>query len=314
MEAVHTPVLLEETLYYLAPRKEGELMVDATLGEGGHSDAFLRRFPGLSIAGVDADEEIQKRARERLAEFTGRVRFYKRWSQEFFSDYPPELEAPDTILFDLGISLFHYETSGRGFSFLKDEYLDMRLDTSRGKTAADLLASLSEKDMADLFYTNAGERYSRRIAGAICAVRKRSPITTTAALAHIVAGAVPAKYRHFPIHPATKTFQSIRMAINNEADNLPALLEGALQKLKTGGRLGVISFHSGEDRTVKHFFREKSRFASPDAPICKNGGYRVTILTRKPVAAGREECRNNPPSRSAKLRVVEKIHDTGVEP
>jgi 16S rRNA (cytosine1402-N4)-methyltransferase len=323
-------VLLEETLRYLAPRTEGELMVDATAGEGGHSEAFLRRFPGLRIAAVDADGEIQERAKKRLAPFGGRVRFFTRWAGEFFEDYPGDLEKPDTILFDLGVSLYHYEASGRGFSFLRDEYLDMRIDTTRGKTAADLIAALSEKDLADIFYHNAGERYSRRIARAIHAAKKRSPVVSAAALANIVAAAVPASYRRLPLHPATRTFQALRMAVNHEGETLPALLESALERLKTGGRLGVISFHSGEDRRVKHFLRERSRAGTaaimPDRPAYEgprktpigrnegflNPGYSVNILTRKPLAAGREERRTNPPSRSAKFRAAEKTLDTGV--
>ena len=328
MEVIHTPVLLEETIHYLAPRAPGELMIDATLGEGGHSAAFLERFPELYIAGIDADGEIQARARERLAPFGQRIRLYKRWADDFFTDYPVDLPFPDTILFDLGISLFHYEGSGRGFSFMRDEYLDMRLDTSSGKTAADLIASLSEKDFADLLYNNAGERFSRRIASAVHSAKKQNPITSTTALAELVAASVPASYRHGSIHPATRTFQALRMAVNNEADNLPSMLEKALEKLKIGGRMGVISFHSGEDRKVKNFFREKSRDCTqpdmttgrgharlsiqPDAPISRSVGIcPVKILTRKPISAGDEECRKNPPSRSAKFRAVEKI-DTGV--
>ena len=314
MEAIHTPVLLEETIHFLAPRKPGELMIDATLGEGGHSRAFLERFPSLRIAGVDADGDIQERARKRLLPFADRVIFYKRWAGEFFSDYPAALSSPDTILFDLGISLYHYEGSGRGFSFSKDEYLDMRLDTSRGKTAAELIAGLSEKDFADLLYNNAGERFSRRIAAAVHNAKKHSPVTGTAALAELVFTAVPVSYRHGPIHPATRTFQALRIAVNNEGENLPFMLEKALESLKIGGRMGVISFHSGEDRTVKHFFRKKERdcILASDTPIPRYEGIcSVKILTRKPVSAGEEECRKNPPSRSAKFRVVEKI-DSGV--
>ena len=306
--------MLEETIHYLAPRSPGELMIDATLGEGGHSAAFLERFPSLCIAGVDADENIQARARDRLAPFGKRISFYKSWAGEFFSNYPVGLPSPDTILFDLGISLYHYEGSGRGFSFMKDEYLDMRLDTSRGQTAAELIAGLSEKDFADLLYYNAGERYSRRIAAAVHTAKKSSPVTSTAALAGLVVSAVPAARRHGPIHPATRTFQALRMAVNNEGENLPSMLEKALNCLKTGGRMGVISFHSGEDRTVKYFFREKSAdyTREADTPISRSEGiYSVKILTRKPVPAGDEECRNNPPSRSAKFRAVEKI-ESGV--
>ena len=310
MEVIHTPALLEETIHYLGPRAQGELMIDATMGEGGHSAAFLERFPALKIAGVDADGEIQARARERLSSYSGRITYYKCWANEFFSNYPAELPFPDTILFDLGISLYHYEEARRGFSFMRDEFLDMRIDTSRGKTAADLIASLSEKDFANLLYYNADERYSRRIASAVQKAKKMSPITGTAALAELVFASVPGSYRRSPIHPATKTFQALRMAVNNEGEKLPLMLENALQKLKIGGRMGVISFHSGEDRKVKHFFREKSRDCTSrqDTPMYRSEGIGfVNILTRKPVSAGYEECRNNPPSRSAKFRAAEKI-------
>jgi 16S rRNA (cytosine1402-N4)-methyltransferase len=270
----------------------------------------LERFPALRIAGVDADEEIQRRAKERLSPFGSRICFFKCWAEEFFEDYPAGLPFPDTILFDLGISLYHYEGSGRGFSFSRDEYLDMRLDTSRGKTAAELIAGLSEKDFADLLYNNAGERYSRRIAAAVQRAKKDSPVTTTAALAELVVTAVPAVYRRGPLHPATRTFQALRMAVNGEGKRLELMLETALERLKVGGRMGVISFHSGEDRKVKYFFREKSLDSTrpPETPICrKEENWSVKILTRKPVTAGPEECRKNPPSRSAKFRVAEKI-------
>ena len=314
MEAIHTPVLLEETIQYLAPRKPDELMIDATLGEGGHSAAFLERFPALVIAGVDADGKIQERARERLASYGNRILFFNRWADEFFTDYPASLPSPDTILFDLGISLYHYEGSGRGFSFMKDEYLDMRIDTSRGKTAADLIAALSERDFADLLYYNAGERYSRRIAASVKTAKKNSPITSTVALAEIVKASVPAASRRGLLHPATRTFLALRMAVNDEAEKLHSMLEKAFGRLKTGGRMGVISFHSGEDRKVKNFFKEKSRdcIREEDTPISRREEIRsVNILTRKPLTAGEEECRNNPPSRSAKFRVAEKT-DTGV--
>jgi len=309
MEAVHTPVLPEEVMEYLAPAADGGFGVDATLGEGGHAARFLERFPSFSLAGIDADKVILNRARERLASYGERIRFFNCWAGEFFNAYPSDLPKPDRILFDLGISLFHYETSRRGFSFRQDEFLDMRLDVSGGKTAAELIAALTEKELADLIYKNAEERYSRRIAAAI---KKQGPVTTTGALAGIVAASVPAPYRRGPVHPATRTFQAIRMAVNGEAEKLPVMLESALSVLKTGGRMGVISFHSGEDRLVKNFFRSRSRdyFPAEEAPIYRGGT--VRILTRKPVTAGEEERVNNPPSRSAKFRAVEKINETGV--
>ncbi|MDR0998133.1 MAG: 16S rRNA (cytosine(1402)-N(4))-methyltransferase RsmH [Treponema sp.] len=310
METLHTPVLLEETLQYLAPRGRGELMLDATTGEAGHSFAFLSRFPDLKIIAIDADPVIQEAAKKRLEEFGERVCFYSGWAQSFFASYPGDLKRPDTILIDLGISMFHYEKSGRGFSFRKDEPLDMRLDTSSGQDAAALVASLPEKKLADLIYQNAGERYSRRIAKALASARKRGAIRSSKALADLVEAAVPSSYRHGPVHPATKTFQALRIAVNGELSRLPDLLEGGLRVLESGGRMGVISFHSLEDRIVKNFFREKNRdcTSSPQAPIDKCRGRRVVnILTRKGLAAGEAEKKKNPPSRSARLRVVEKL-------
>ena len=312
MEAVHTPVLLEETLKYLSPRKNGELMIDATMGEGGHSFAFLSQFPELKVIGIDADPEIQKVARKRLKAFGGRVQFYSGWSQDFFSEYPGEYKRPDTILMDLGVSLFHYEKSGRGFSFRYDEPLDMRIDTSTGFSAAELIEKLPEKDLADLIYNNGEERYSRRIARAVIEAKANGAISSSAVLAEIVERAVPPVYRRGPIHPATRTFQALRIAVNGELSRLASLLEAAFRLLESGGRLGVISFHSLEDRIVKNFFRDRNKdcICPPEEPICKCRGQRtVTILTRKGIKAGEEEIRKNPPSRSARFRAAEKVLD-----
>jgi 16S rRNA (cytosine1402-N4)-methyltransferase len=307
---VHVPVLLEQVLHFLAPRGGNELLIDATVGEGGHSFAFLSSFPGLSVVGIDADPAIQAVARERLAEFGERMRFYTGWSQEFFADYPANLKHPDTVLIDLGVSLFHYEKSGRGFSFSADEKLDMRIDISKGFSAAELLAQRTEKEIADIIYNNAGERYSRRIAKAIVQERRKGAVFTAAALSELSKRAVPASYRRGPIHPATRTFMALRAAVNGELERLPELLEGALKVLKPGGRLGVISFHSLEDRVVKNFFKMKNRdcICPPEQAVCKCAGLRsVDILTPKGVTADTDEIKRNPPSRSARLRVAEKI-------
>jgi 16S rRNA (cytosine1402-N4)-methyltransferase len=288
-------------------------MVDATLGEGGHAHIFLSRFPDLKIIGIDADSAIQEVARERLREFAGRIQYYSGWAQDFFAGFPRDMKRPDTILIDLGVSFYHYERSGRGFSFRKDEYLDMRIDASRGTSAAELLTRLPERELADLLYKNAEERFSRRIARNIAAARSRGTITGSAALAEIVERSVPPYCRRGKAHSATKTFQALRIAVNGELDRLGELLEGALKVLAVGGRLGVITFHSLEDRIVKNFFREKNRggCTSPgESPICEGNTCRVLeILTRKPVVPAGEEIRNNPASRSAKLRVVEKMLD-----
>jgi 16S rRNA (cytosine1402-N4)-methyltransferase len=287
-------------------------MVDATLGEAGHSFAFLSRYPDLRVIGVDADPAVLEIARMRLAEFGERVHFHSGWSQDFFAEYPAELKRPDAILIDLGVSLYHYEKGNRGFSFRKDEFLDMRIDVSGGSTAADLLARLGEADLADLLYNNAGERYSRRIARAIVEQRKEAPVTTTRSLAELVTRVVPPSRRHGPVHPATKTFQALRIAVNGELSRLPGLLEGALRILEPGGRLAVITFHSLEDRVVKNFFREKNRDCTcpPEAPICRCEGRRaVNVLTRKGITPSGAEIEKNPPSRSARLRAAEKVLD-----
>ena len=312
MEVVHTPVLLEETMKYLAPRKAGDLMIDATVGEGGHLNAFMSRFPELRAIAIDADPQILERAQERLKGFGERVQFYSGWSHDFFAEYPGKYKRPDTILMDLGVSLFHYEKSGRGFSFRYDEKLDMRIDASSGFSAANLIERLSEKDLADLLYKNGEERYSRRIARAICEAKTSATLTSSVVLAEIVESSVPPAYRHGPIHPATKTFQALRIAVNGELSRLADLLEASFRVLEPGGRLGVISFHSLEDRIVKNFFREKNKdcICPPEAPICKCGGQReLDILTRKGISPGEEEIRKNPSSRSSRFRVVEKILD-----
>jgi len=312
MEIVHTPVLLEETFKYLAPRKAGELMIDATVGEGGHLHPFLSQFPELKAIAIDADAEIIKIAMERLASFGERVQFYSGWSHDFFAEYPGIYKRPDTILIDLGVSLYHYEKSGRGFSFRYDEKLDMRIDTTTGLSAAELIERLSEKDLADLIYANSGERYSRRIARAVCEAKAGGMLTSTALLAEIIENAVPPAYRHGPIHSATKTFMALRIAVNGELSRLADLLDASFRTLEPGGRLGVISFHSLEDRIVKNFFREKNKdcICPPEAPICKCGGQReLMILTKKGICAGEEETRKNPASRSARFRAVEKILD-----
>jgi 16S rRNA (cytosine1402-N4)-methyltransferase len=307
---VHVPVLLEQVLSFLAPRGKDELLIDATVGEGGHSYAFLSRFHDLFVVGVDADPEIQAAARERLAGFGERMRFFTGWSQDFFADYPAGLKRPDTVLIDLGVSSYHYEKSGRGFSFSAAEKLDMRLNPAEGFSAARILAQRPEKEIADILYNNAGERYSRRIARAIALERQNGEISTAAALSELVKRAVPASYRHGPIHPATRTFMALRIEVNRELERLPELLEGALKVLKPGGRLGVISFHSLEDRAVKAFFKIKARACScpPEQAVCDCAGLRsVNILTPKGVTADEEEIKRNPPSRSARLRVAEKI-------
>ena len=320
MEIIHTPVLLKECLYWLSP--EGEpfekkaFMIDSTLGEGGHSAAFLTAYSGVSILGVDADASIQTRAKERLSPFGNRMQFYNGWFNDFYENYPSNLPKPNLILFDLGISTYHYARSGRGFSFQNDEPLDMRLDPSAGKSAADLVNTLKEEELANLIYLYAEEKLSRRIAHAIVTAREGGSIVSSKALADIIYEAVPAKYRYGKIHPATRTFQALRIAVNSELKRLPESLHAAFNVLEPGGKMGVITFHSLEDRIVKNYFRNlgKQCVCPPEAPVCTCGGTPCAeILTRKPVGPTDEEVESNSPSRSAKLRVVKKIRNATIQ-
>jgi 16S rRNA (cytosine1402-N4)-methyltransferase len=299
MEVLHRAVLLAECLELLIPPRREALMVDGTLGEGGHSLAFLERYPGLSLIGVDADPVILERARERLAPHAARISLERGLAEETLSRLEAEGRRADIVLMDLGISIFHYEASGRGFSFLRDEPLDMRVDPSRGSAASELLARLSEAELAEAFFRLGEERYARRIARAVVERRRLAPIGTSRDFADLVTAAVPPQARHGRLHPATRCFQALRILANDELGRLERTLPLAARVLAPGGRLGIIAFHSLEDRTVKNFFKSLS------APIGGNGraaGYE--ILTRKPVQAGDDEVAANPPSRSAKLRVL----------
>ncbi len=316
MEIVHTPVLLEECLNFLSPVGEkyenDALMCDSTLGEGGHTNAFLSKFPNLSVIGLDADSVIQERAKMRLSGFGERIHFYNGWFSDFYANYPSEYRKPDIILFDLGISVFHYEKSGRGFSFRYDEELDMRLNSAEDVSASSIVNNYSEEDLANLIYLYGEEKFSRRIAKAICTAREGGKIESSKTLAEIIYDCVPSSYRYGPIHPATRTFQALRIAVNGELKRLPLSLHNAFNCLNVGGKMGVITFHSLEDRIVKNYFRNlgKDCVCPPEVAQCKCGGKRCAeILTRKPVCPTQEEIKMNSPSRSAKLRVVKKLRD-----
>lgn len=316
MEIVHTPVLLNECLDYLSPIGESfeknALMIDSTLGEGGHSFNFLSKFENLKIVGLDADKVIQAKAKERLSCFGQRMNFFNGWFNDFYANYPSEYEKPDLILFDLGISVFHYEKSDRGFSFRYDEKLDMRLNAESEKSAADFVNELSETELADMIYLYGEEKLSRRIAKAIVDARSGGKIESSKALAEIIWNCVPANYRYGQIHPATRTFQALRIAVNGELKRLPKALSDAFACLKPGGKMGVITFHSLEDRIVKNYFRNlgKQCVCPPEVAVCRCGGSECAeILTRKPVCPTEEEIKANSPSRSAKLRVIRKIKD-----
>ena len=293
----HTPVMLSEVIEYLA-LKPGEVIVDATIGTGGHSKAILERImPGGRLIGIDRDEESLGIARERLKSFRGACDFL----HSNFTDIDNALKGlnikkVDGILFDLGVSSFQLDDPDRGFSFLNEGPLDMRLDRNSYISAYDLVNNLKEEEISTLLWNFGEERWHNRIAHLLVQERQRHPISTTRELADIVVRAIPARYRgrHYRIHPATRTFQAVRIAVNRKLETLESAIVRAVEVLEKGGRICMISFHSLEDRVVKHTFK---RLASEKI---------INIITPKPLTPARSEAEVNPRSRSSKLRVAEK--------
>ncbi|HVW85324.1 MAG TPA: 16S rRNA (cytosine(1402)-N(4))-methyltransferase RsmH [Bryobacteraceae bacterium] len=281
----HYPVMLAETLEYLAIRPDGKYL-DCTAGLGGHTKAIAARLTaGGRLISNDRDEQSLAMAKQNAAEFADRIEFHHgAFSELSFQDL-------DGLVADLGVSRFQLTDPERGFSFQSEGPLDMRMDTSRGMTAADLVNHSAEKAIADWIFQLGEERRARKIARAI--VRAR-PIRSTLHLAGVVERAVP---RTGPLHPATRTFQALRMVVNRELEEIDALLVAAPRMVRPGGRIVMISFHSLEDRKVKESFRELARSG------------RGVILTKKPLVPGEQEVRENPPSRSAKLRAVEIVEE-----
>jgi 16S rRNA (cytosine1402-N4)-methyltransferase len=310
-EAPHRPVLLFEAVELLAPERGG-LFVDATLGLGGHSEAILDASPDTQVLGIDRDREAIRLASERLARFGTRFRA----AHANFRDIERVLaEAGETevsgILADLGVSSLQFDTPERGFSFRHDAPLDMRMDASGDEeTAAELLERLPEEEIARVIYEYGEERKSRRIARWIVERRERDePLKTTGELAALVARAVGYK-RGDRVHPATRTFQALRIAVNGELEGLDKFVETAVDLLQTGGRLAVISFHSLEDRVVKRALRRLSGRCECGRriPVCACGARRaVEVLTRRPVVPSEPELEENPRARSAKLRACSKL-------
>lgn len=289
---MHVPVLLEESTDLLLGNR-GKLYVDCTLGLGGHTKRILEKNPEAFVIGIDRDEEAIELAKENLKEFEGRFAIYK----ANFADLDVVLEAEgvdkvDGFLFDLGVSMFQLK-SERGFSFQIDAPLDMRMDKEQKLTAYRVVNEYPEKELARIIWEYGEERLSRKIARAIVQYRKRKPIETTKELADIILSVYPERLKHGRIHPATKTFQAIRIEVNRELESLKEALEKTTDRLNPKGRLVVISFHSLEDRIVKNFFREHSQ--------------ELKILTKKPITPSEEEIRMNPAARSAKLRAGERV-------
>ena len=301
----HIPVLYQEVLAGLQI-KPGGRYIDGTVGGGGHARGILvASAPDGELLGIDADPMAVALAGEQLAEFAGRVTLV----QGDFADLEEIAEEHgfcpvDGILLDLGLSSLQLEAAGRGFSFQLDGPLDMRFDPSQMTTAADLVNTLSREELADILFRYGEEPQSRRIARAIVAER---PINTTGELAALVSASVG---RRRGIHPATQTFQALRIAVNEELECLAAALPQALRLLGPGGRLAIISFHSLEDRLVKQFFRNEARdcVCPPEIPVCVCD-HRATlgIVTKKPIRPSAEEVAANPRSRSAKLRIAYRL-------
>ncbi len=293
----HAPVLLREVVAGLQPRSGG-MYVDGTLGGGGHAAEILRSSePDGRLIGLDWDEEALKFAQERLKEFGGRARL----ARANFAELEEVLmqaavTTVDGVVFDLGVSSWQLDESSRGFSFLREGPLDMRMDCRSGVSARDVLRTASLEELADIFFQYGEERRSRAIARAVGRARERGQLpATTTELATLVERVLGPKRGR--THPATRVFQALRIYVNHELENLKHGLAAATKVLAHGGRIAVISFHSLEDRIVKEFFREQAR---RDVPVLK-------ILTKKPVTPTEAEVAGNPRARSAKLRVAEKL-------
>jgi 16S rRNA (cytosine1402-N4)-methyltransferase len=305
---VHRSVLPAETLGFLEPEKGG-LFMDATLGMGGHTEAILRESSGTRVIGIDQDPDALAIAKERLAKFGDRVTY-------FHGNFSHIRDAagkarPDGVLADLGVSSLQLDSETRGFGFRFDAPLDMRMDpSSNAITAAELLATADEKDIADIIYKYGEERASRKIARWIVEKREEGkPIGTTTELADLVRRAVRTSPKD-KIHPATRTFQALRIAVNGELEILDEFINDSIDILKTDGVLAIITFHSLEDRIVKQAFNRLSGKCScpPRIPQCVCGARKaVEVLTRKPVTATEAEIVENPRSRSAKLRACRKL-------
>jgi len=311
MQEYHKPVLLSETIALLDV-KEGGAYVDCTLGGGGHGAEMAGRIgPNGLLIGIDRDPEAIEHVRSRLEEYSERVRLV----QGDFRDLTAILKSEgvgevDGVLFDFGVSS-HQLDAERGFSFMRDEPLDMRMDPAGGGvSAADIVNSYTESDLADMIYEYGEERYSRRIAGAIVRRRQESRIERTGELVDVIVYAVGAKYRGQDIHPATRSFQAIRIEVNGELEAVRKAIPAAVDALRVGGRIACISFHSLEDRIVKDTFRRLSGRCEcpPRLPECRCGAVeQLKLITRKPVVAGLDEVTQNPRSRSAKLRCAQRV-------
>jgi 16S rRNA (cytosine1402-N4)-methyltransferase len=281
---LHVPVLSQELIEGLAVQPGGHYL-DTTVGGGGHSQLILEAAPDVRVTAIDRDIDAIAAARAKLEHYGDRISFW----QGNFADYEPLTLQFDGIIADLGVSSAQFDIPERGFSFRHSADLDMRMDRGQSLTAADVINSWDETQLADAFYKYGEERLSRQIARRIVEQR---PFQTTTELAEAIAHSVPRKYRYGRIHPATRVFQALRIVVNQELSSLETFLNKAPHWLKEGGRIGIISFHSLEDRLVKHSLKDSSL---------------LRVLTKKPVIPQEKELEENVRSRSAKLRLAERI-------
>ncbi len=306
----HVSVMPEEVLRYLEPQGR-QLIVDGTLGDGGHAELILKQAgPDCRVLGIDRDAEILERARDRLSPFGDRVILaHGNYSQLGHILRENGILKIDGLLLDLGMSSFQVDSPERGFSFQHEGPLDMRMNRKETSTAADLLVTLSDRELERIFKDYGEERNSKRIVRIIRDAQSKSPITTTHHLERLLSSAARAS-RKPSTHPATRSFQALRIAVNSELEHLEACLQESLEFLNPGGRLVLISFHSLEDRRVKNFFRDQERecICPPRLPVCACGQVKqLKVLTRRVVRPTDEEIGINPRSSSAKLRAAERV-------
>jgi 16S rRNA (cytosine1402-N4)-methyltransferase len=303
----HAPVLLKETVDFLRPSRDDGVLVDATVGLGGHAEALLSTYPSVRLLAIDRDPAALQRSRERLAKFGSRVTFAEGRHETLIDILKQSsIDAVSGLLADLGVSSMQLDDASRGFSFRFDAPLDMRMGPD-SKSAAELVNTLDESEVAEIIRDYGEEPMAKRIARAIVAARAEGPIETTAQLAAVIRSVK--KSRPIDIDPSTLTFQALRIAANEELVGLDRFIDDAVSVLEPQARIAVISFHSLEDRIVKRAFRRLEGECScpPNLPVCVCGKEEVVnILTSRPVTASEEELHRNPRARSAKLRVAEK--------
>ena len=308
MEFHHKPVLFEETIESLAIRPEG-IYIDGTMGGGGHSEAILQRLTTGKLLSIDQDPDAIAAAGERLKKYPQSIRVRGNFSQMEEIAQTQGIDSVDGVLLDIGVSSYQLDTPERGFSYHHDAPLDMRMSKD-GPSARDLVNNLGEEELADILFRYGEERSARRIARGIREAREKAPIETTVQLAEIVKASVPAAVRRGEGHPARKTFQALRIAVNGELDRLEEGLKAGFSLLKPGGRLAVITFHSLEDRIVKRQMQDwcQGCICPKDFPVCVCGRKpQGKLIYKKGLAPSEKEVAENPRARSARLRVIEKL-------